>query len=325
MPCISDVVTLGLCPDDAAPTSGLRLIDASGITLKNLAKAATETYTSGVNMAMAKKSLAATLLTNDFIGALQSNNVVPNISNPIYDSSIFNTQATNGLYNGERGVNVYKVEERGSRLRSLTIEEIQLYPLQSGESYINITDGYKQYSYPVTLVANQVNTFNSETLSGFPFVVQSGYARVTISNSTITFAKSPLICHSGCSGAANPCGWVDGWNGTGKAAKEGYGVNVRFKCECNYEQILCDLYKGFSGELFWLKWQILIFDEKLKSNRFNDWIIYNRDELKEYVIPQLRSQYNTKWADLMAAMPSILKTYKDSCINCNGVRWVSSI
>lgn len=325
MSCLDNIVTLGLCPDDGVPSSGLKLIDAGGITLKNLAKAATETYTSGVNMAMAKKSLAIKLLSNDFIGALQSNGVMPNISNPVYNTSIFNTQATNGYYNGERGVTVYRVDDRGSRLRSLTLEAIELYPLQSGDSYINITDGYSQYSYPVTLLSNQVNTFDASNLDGFPFVVQSGYAKVTISNENISFAKSPVICHTGCSGLDNSCGWADGWNGTGKVPKEGYGVNVKFKCECNYEQILCDLYKGFTGELLWLKWQILIFDEQLKSNRFNEWIIYNRDELKDYIIPQLKSEYNAKWGDLMGAMPGILNTYKDSCIVCKSIRWVSSI
>ena len=325
MACLDDIVTLGLCPDDGTATSGLQLIDAAGITLKNLANTATETYTSGVNMAMAKKRVATTLVRNDFIGALQSNNVVTTISNPTYDAAIFNTTANTGNYSGERGLNVYKVGERGAGLKSLYISEIQVYPLQSGDAIIKIIDGYKEYSYPVTFVANEVNTFNSVQLSGFPFQVESGSARILIDNTSFSFAKTELICHTGCNGNANPCGYVDGWNGTGKIKKDGFGINIKFNCECDYSKILCDLDKSFSGELIWLKWQIEIFNEQLKSNRFTSWVVYNRDELKDYVIKDLKDQYNQKWADLMAGMNGILKTYRDSCLNCKGIRWVSAI
>lgn len=325
MACLDDIVTLGLCPDDGTPLSGLRLIDAPGISLKNLAQTATETYTSGVEMAMAKKNLALVLLRNDFLSALQGNNVIANISNPTYDAAIFNTNGNTGNYSGERGLNVYKSFERGGGLRSLYIQSIELYPLSSGDATIKIIDGYKEYSYPVTLVANQLNSFGKDELSGFPFNVESGSARVVIDQSDIAFANTELICHSGCNGAKNPCGWVDGWNGTGKTKYNGYGINIKFSCECDYSKILCDLSNSFSGELIWLKWQILIFEEQLKSNRLTPWVIYGRDEIKDSVIPQLKSDYANKWNALMDGMLNILKTYKDVCLDCKGIRWVSAI
>lgn len=325
MACIDSIVTLGLCPDDGTPSSGLKLIDAGGISLKTLADSSGETYVSGVDMAMAKKSVATTLLRNDFIGALQSNNVIANVSNPIYSSSVLNTNLNTGTYAGFRGLNLYKSNQRGAGLKSQKIQSIQVYPLSSGDSTIKIIDGYNEYTYPVTLVANQLNSFGEDELDGFPFTVVSGSARVLIDQTDISFAKTDLICHTGCSGYKNPCGYVDGWNGTGKTAKDGFGVNITFDCTCDYTQILCDLDKSFSGELIWLKWQILIFEETLKTDRQTPWVVYGYEELKEYIIPQLKSDYNNKWNQLMDGMSNILKTYNDTCLICKGIKWVSAI
>lgn len=325
MGCLDGIVTLGICPDEATPTSGLTLIDAPGVSLKNLANTATETYTSGLEMAMAKKRLAITLLSNDFIGALQSNNVVTQIANPVYDAGIFNTGGNTGNYSGERGLNVYKAYERGGKLKTLYINSVELYPLSSGDATLKIVDGYNEYSYPITLVANQLNSFGSSELSGFPFEVESGGVRILIDQTTVKFANTENICYTGCSGSSNPCGYVDGWNGTGKVKNNGYGINVKFTCECDYTKILCDLSKSFSGELIWLKWQVLIFEEQLKSNRLTPWVIYGRDEIKDNVLPQLKADYANKWNALMDGMNGILKTYNDVCLNCKGIRWVSAI
>ncbi len=95
------------------------------------------------------------------------------------------------------------------------------------------------------------------------------------------------------------CGYANGWDGSIPVKSEGYGVNVQFYCECDYTQILCDLAPSYSGELIWLKWQILLFEEQLMSNRFNDWVIYNEEQIQNTHLPQLRSAYNNKWNSLM--------------------------
>lgn len=325
MACLDEIVTLGLCPDDGTPSSGLKLVDAPGITLKNLALTATETYTSGVDMALAKKDLALILVRNDFISELHRANVITEIAQPVYDAGIFNPDANNGTYSGYRGLTLYKTGYSSTGLKSMFIEEVQLYPLASGEATLKIVDGYKEYTYPITLVANQVNVFGASELSGFPFTVESSSARVTIDNTSISFAKTALICHSGCSGSKNSCGYVDGWDGTNKVQKEGYGINIKFKCECDYSKILCSLSNSFAGELIWLKWQILIMEEQFNSNRFEGWVIYGRDELKDYIIPQLYSKYNAKWAALTDGLSGILGKYRDDCLNCKKARWVSSL
>lgn len=326
MSCLDNIVTLGVCPDDGTSLSGFKLINAPGISIKTLADTANETYLKGAELAMQKKELAINMVRNDFIAALHQNRVVTTISNPEYNTSQFNTGASVATYSGERGVVLHKANWRG-KLRRLYIKEIQLYPLGSGDATLKIYDGYNVYEYAVTLTGGQINTFNEENLDGFPFMMNenSTYLKVLIDQSEFPFVSAPITCMVGCNGTApNPCGWADGWDGAAAVKREGYGINVVFYCDCNYEQILCDLAKSYSGELIWLKWQIAIFEEAQKSNRFNNWIVYGADKIGDQ-IASLDAKYTSKWNALMEGALGILKTYRDDCLNCRGTRWVTNM
>jgi len=324
--CLNSIVTLGICPDEGEPKSGLKLVNAAGISIKNLSQIATESYNSGVNLAMQKKDMAMILLRNDFVGALQANNVVANISNVVYDTSVFNPSVDGGTYAGYRGLQLHRVNSRRSRLRSTFISKIYCHPLVSGDTTLRITDGYTNYDWDVTLVANQTNVFDASTLSDFPYKLQSDNVKILFDNTSISFAKTDIKCGKGCDGGVpNPCGWADGWDGSASVKGAGYGVGVDFYCECDYETILCELSNSFSGELLWIKWQILIFEEQYLSNRFNSLVTYNHDELNTVVLPDLRNKYNAKWNDLMNGLYNILSSYKDDCITCKGISWKTVI
>lgn len=326
MACLDSVVTLGLCGDAGASTSGFQLIQAAGISKNNLANIADEDVISGASMALQIKEFTLVQVRNDFIGALQTNQVVATVTNPTYDTSYFLTEQSTGTYNGNRGVWLHKAKWKG-QLRKTTIEAIHCYPLASGDGTITIQDGINEYTYDVTFVANQENIFDEDVLSGFPFELSenSSYVKVLINQTDIAFAKSKITCMVGCNGSMpNPCGWAEGWDGAAAARGEGYGINVRFKCECDYERILCDLSKSFSGELIWWKWQANVFREQLKSNRFNGWVVYNHEELPKW-IDDAEANYNRVWNNLMQGMLGILKTYRDDCLNCRGTRWRTNV
>src|SRR5690606_7498435 len=170
------------------------------------------------------------------------------------------------------------------------------YPFTSGQGTLRIIDGYKTLSWPVTFVAGQVNTFDSSNLSGFDYVVTGKEARIVFDAPDISFASSIITCLLGCNNTTpNECAWADGWDGNKAVKAEGFGMNIIFSCECNYDQVLCDISKSFSGELIWLKWQILVYEEQYKSNRLSNWVIYNRDEIMDVIIPDLQNRYNTRW------------------------------
>lgn len=324
---LENIVTLGVCPDESESQSGFKLIGAAGISMNNLSGIANETYQSGLTLALDKKQTALTRFRNDFIGALQANKVVTTISEPVYDSSIFDTSVNNGTYTGYRGVTVHKAKGYKGRLRQTIINAIQCYPLASGDGVLNLWDGYNNYSYAIELVANQVNTFDEDSLDGFPFIFpeSSTGIRVTIDNTSISFASTKLTCMIGCNGSMpNPCAWVDGWDGERAVKNEGYGINVQFYCHCNYEQVICDLSKAFTGELIWLKWQIEIFQEQMYSNRFTNIVIYNKEGIEAH-IKDLQAQYNAKWNAMMQGVYGILQTYKDDCLNCRSIRWATNV
>jgi hypothetical protein len=326
MACTDNIVTLGLCPDEDASLSGLQLIDAPGISIKTLASTANETYVKGSELAMQKKSLAITLVRNDFIGALQSNKIVTTITNPEYSSSQFDGSSSVVASNVERGVTIHKAGWKGN-LRQTYIKQIELFPLASGDVDLKIYDGYNTYTYPVTLVGGEINVFDESNLSGFPFLINdhSSTVKVLVNQADINFVSAPIICMRGCNNSVpNPCAWADGWDGSKAVKSEGYGINVVFYCNCNYEQILCDLAKTYSGELIWLKWQIEIFNEQRKTNRFNNWVVYGQDALKEE-ITELEAKYTAKWNSLMDGALGILNTYRDSCLNCRGIRTMVNV
>lgn len=328
MACLDSIVTLGLSPDADASLSGLTLMMAAGISPKNLASIATEKNVTGASLAMEKKELSLIQVKNDFIGALQANKVVTIQSNPIYDTSVFEPNTNMGLYSGERGVVLHRNTSHRGRLRTTYIKAIQVYPLSSGDGNIKIIQGNTEYTYAVTFVADEVNTFDADSLSGFPFALSNDYqgVKVLIDNTDIDFASAYITCKKGCNGSVpNPCGWADGWNGTGYVKSEGYGINVQFYCECDYTQIMCDMSKSFMGELIWLKWQINVYEEHLKSNRFEHWVIYNHEEIRQFGLPDLYGKYNAKWQDLMNGVYGILQTYRDDCLNCRNIRWQTNV
>lgn len=323
--CLNRIVTFGICPDEGPSTSGFTLLSAPGISVKNLENIATETYMKGTELAMQKKALAIALVRNDLIAAMQANRVVTQMSVELISSGQFNTAMTVPASTAERGITLHKAGQRG-KLRQTFIKEVKVYPLQSGAGKIKIYDGDNVTIWDVTLVAGQVNVFDADTLGGFPFMLPANAnARVVMSAPGISFAQSKLTCLSGCQGLPNQCGWVDGWDGNGAVKTDGFGMNLTFYCECNYGQILCDMATSFAGELIWLKWQMAIFEEQLMSNRFNNWVVYNADALRQETLPNLQTAYNAKWEAMMNGLFGILQNYKDPCINCRGVRWVTNV
>lgn len=320
---INQIVTLGICPDEAESISGFTLMQAAGISPRNIANIATDLDTSGVTMAMKKKELAIRQFRNDFYGALQTNNVVAQLPKTKYETSYFKPEVSKGTYAGDRGVIVHKNSRYKGALRSTKIESVQLYPLASGETTLKIVLGAQTYAYDIEVVANQINVFDGDTLDGFPFEVPYQYenVKVFVDSTEIAFASSFISCKKGCNGQQpNECGWAEGWDGTARSKSEGFGVNVIFYCECEYDKVICDMANSFTGELMWLKWQIAIFEEQVLSNRFDNWVVYNHEEIRDKLLPSLQNAYEQKWNSMMAGLLGILRNYRDDCLDCRGIR-----
>lgn len=322
MGCIDNIVTVKGC-NTSPPTSGFDLFDAPEISIRNANSTANETYVQGFAMLQNKLRLAIIQVRNDFIAALNGNNIATKISEVAYPTGTFNASVNNGLYAGERGIILYRNPAIRGKLRKIKITQVQLYPLASGSFNLKIYDtinGVWSYTaYPVTLIANQVNTLPIN------YQMQGAYASILIDNTALPMASSYLTCMTGCGGTMpNDCGYVMGYNGVAQVKSEGYGINATFSCSCDYEQILCDLSQTYIGELIWLKARYNVVEEQFKTNRFNNLIIYSHDDLPA-IMQGLDAEYTGKWNSLMQGLYNILNTYRDSCLSCRGVTFRTNL
>lgn len=324
MACIDQLVTLGICPDEDASTSGFTLLQAPGMNLKNFANIAIDS--SGIDMVMEKKALTILQLKNDFIGEMQMRNVVMQQSSPVYNTSVLNPNINKGTYTGFRGLTLHKNAKYRGRLRKTRIKSIDIYSFTDGETQLKLDDGINTYTWDIELVANSVNTFNETNLDDFPYTLSmdSDYVRVLVDTTNVELSSAEIRCMIGCNGTMpNDCGWANGWDGSAAEKSEGYGVNVNFQCDCDYEQLICDT--KVMGELMWLKWQINVYEEQEKSNRFSNLVVYSHEEIRDKVIPELYGKYNAKWSNLLDGLYGILKTYRDDCLDCRRIRRVPNL
>lgn len=314
-----------MCNEEAVTSlSGLDLMDAPEISAKNLANIANEEYVTGLNLARKKVEQATILVRNDLMSAMAANNVLPNLSAKRYSTGEFKTSINYPAEAKERGLTLYKNRKIKGELRKLTIHNVHVYSLTNAESvWLKIYDDYAGgivSSYSVDLEADKVNTFNVE------YTVNGSFARVLLDGTNVSVAGTYLSCFTGCNGTMpNDCGYTKGWYDEKEiSGKEGFGINLEFSCVCDYEQLLCDMAQAYVGELVWLKARVLLMEEHLRTNRLNNWVVYGREETKEYLV-DVENQYREKWKVFIDALPAILKQFRDDCLVCNGIRWVTNV
>lgn len=310
--------------EEAVSLSGLDLMDAPEISAKNLANIANEEYVTGLNLAKKKVQQATILVRNDLMSVLAANKVMPNLNAKQYTIGEFKTTVNYPAEGKERGVTLYKNRKIKGNLRKLKIHTVQVYPLTAGEGVVmQIYDDYAGgtvSTYNIDLQANQVNSFNVN------YTVKGTFARVLLDGTNTPVAGTYLTCFTGCNGSMpNDCGYTKGWYDDKEiASKEGFGINLQFSCECDYDQLLTDMAKTYIGEIVWLKSRVLLMEEHLRTNRLNNWVIYGREETKEY-LTDVENQYREKWKTFANAIPGLLKQFNDDCLLCNGIRWVTNI
>lgn len=310
--------------EQATSLSGLDLMDAPETSAKNLANIANEEYVTGLNLAKKKVQQATILVRNDLMSVLAANKVMPNLNAKQYSIGEFKTTVNYPAEAKERGVTLYKNRKIKGNLRKLKIHTVQVYPLTAGEGVVmQIYDDYAGgtvSTYNIDLQANEVNSFNVN------YTVKGTFARVLLDGTNTPVAGTYLTCFTGCNGSMpNDCGYTKGWYDDKEiASKEGFGINLQFSCECDYEQLLADMAKTYIGEIVWLKSRVLLMEEHLRTNRLNNWVIYGREETKEY-LTDVENQYREKWKTFANALPGLLKQFNDDCLLCNGIRWVTNV
>lgn len=304
--------------------SGLDLMDAPEISLINLATIANEEYISGLALARKKIEQATLLVRNDLMSALAANHVIPDIAAKKYTTGEFKTSVTFPAEAKERGLTLYKNNRVRGSLRKLKIHTVKVYSLADVTGVLlKIYDDYaggQLSTYNINLGANQVNIFK------IGYELKGNFARVVLDGTYVPVTSSYLTCFTGCNGTLpNDCGYIKGWYDNKEiSGKEGFGINLEFGCECDYDQLLCDLSKTYIGELVWLKTRVLLLEEHLRTNRLNNWVIYGREETQQFLV-DVENQYREKWKVFIGSLPSLMQSMKDDCLICNGIKWVTNI
>lgn len=321
--CLDNIISIGCSPYDVS-LSGLDLFDAPEISHNNIANITNEENTSGYQMAVSKVQLATKLVKNDLLSVLAANNVLPNINDITYTAGTFKPSTTIAAANLNRGLVLHKAGSWQGTIRKLIIKNIYVYPLADATDVtLTIHDQYKggtSTEYTIDLVGGDVNTFNVE------YEVLGTYARVYLNGTALPVASNYLTCFTGCGGRLpNDCGYVKSfYNNKEISGHEGYGINLDFHCECDYDELLCGLSKGLLGNIVWYKARILIQEMRIQTNRLNNWSAFNREEAEQY-LQQLISEYTTNWNTFVNSLPSVIKNMRDSCLWCRGTRWVTNV
>ena len=317
--CLDNIVTVSdLCSGKRdCSLSGYDLMDAPEISIENLASIANEIYLTGLNLARQKVKQAVLQVKNDLIAVLNTNSITTDISAIEYNSSIFNPAIIIDPSAAERGISIFRSSKIRGKLKKIKVSTIEIYPSISAQTYLLVYDNNVLTKYAIDLTGGKVNSFDIN------YVIQGKYARFVIDDTALPMISATIKCGVGCdSSLPNDCAYGESYNGiTETNQKEAYGINLIFNCECDYDQFLCDLSRTYVGELIWLKSRILLLDEKLYTSRMNNWIIYGRNETAQ-LKADLDAEYREKWNGLVKGMYGILKNYRDSCLECRGIRWV---
>lgn len=324
--CLENIVSIRGC-DYEASLSGLDLMDAPEISPINLANVANEKDTSGFALAQRIRSNAGVQVRNDLLTVLSQNQMLVDVTNRKYESGEFVPTKTLVANSTEKGVVFNRADKHKFRtsIKKSIIHYIRIFPLEDvSDVNIYIRDsGILQptiTTYTQDLVGGEINNFLVD------YEVQGQQAVVSIADSRVTLVSNKIICYEGCHGSLpNNCGYIKSYYGQSISGYEGYGIGIQFSCECDYDRIICFLAKTTLGKLIWMKARIMLMMERLSGNRLNNWIVYGNEEMQNYYLPKLESEYQNTWNTFVKSLPSILKQHNGDCIICNGVRSVISV
>lgn len=324
MSCLDNIVSVGVC--DEAGTSGFKLIDAAGISASTLAKIADDDNHTGMSLALSKKTIAIIKVKNDFVNMMVANAVTADVSTISYASGDLTStlQDTSALY---RGVVVHKANP-SDRIKKTYLKAIHFIPSASGTINMRIEDGNNVLSFAVAATGGVMNSIDVSTITSNqkPYEVMSGIAKVLILDNGVQLYSSNITCLKGCSGRIpNPCAWVDGWDGSKYVKSNGFGLSVEFNCECDYDEVLCNLANSLVGELVYIAWQIEIMQEQMMSGRFNNIVTYGVEDIRDTWLPSLKAEYKAKWGAVASNIKAIVSKFNSDCVNCRGIKWVTNL
>lgn len=300
-------------------------MDAPEISKINLANIATEKDTSGTALAERILSNATIQVRNDLITVLAQNQMLVDVTNKVYETTSFQPTVTKPAEAVERGITLYKAGKSYDSLKTLTIGKIKIWAL-------NAYDNVPVYIHDAGDIEPITSTYEFDLVEGLNeftvnYKILGKYAHITMDATNVAVASAYLNLCAGCSGRQpNDCGYTQAYyDGRSLNGREGYGIGVDFRCECDYDQLMCNLAKTTLGKIIWMKARVMLMQERLSSNRLNNWVVYGEKDIREYHLPKLEAEYDETWTGFTKSLKQVVNQYSGSCIVCNGIRSVVSV
>ena len=320
--CLNNIVSIrDLCAEStpAKPSlSGYDIYDAPEVTFRGIAAITNAKYIRGKNLLENIRRRALMEVEGDMLKVIQGNGYAVNLQGGQFETGNFNMNITNPGAGVERGITLFQAQP--SNIRKIHIHEVKVFPIDGKETAtLKIYDNGNVTEYEIQLIGGKINTF------WIDYSISGNMVRILLDNTNMRTYSSTLTCMVGCGGTMpNPCGYVKGYNGTQEIKSEGFGINATFSCDCDYSSLMCYFSKQFIGKIIWYKMRSLIQEERLNTDRLNDFTIFNRDEAKDKRV-EFENIYRQEWNSFVQAMPSLLESLGDDCITCKKAQWVTNI
>lgn len=320
MSCFDNFIGIkGDCSATEPPITGLYINDLAGISLRTAANIANDETMTGINLLKEKINFAINLVRSDVIKFLSpymriNTNIDFNIGG-VFNSGYLAPAPIS------RGLLISKNEK--SKMQKIYLKHVDVLVNTTGNHTLILQDVYTTINYNFSAVAGQVKKINLN------YLAEGMEVYLLLDNSLISVNEGNILYEHSCG-----CNWrsykatesqlsIRGYNGSSTDNKT-YGLRVNASVVCDVDSILCALSREL-GIIILYRAGIAILEEKLTTDRLNEYVIFDDEKLTTDFLKMWTDEYNSRLSTLAMSSKQMLKQLNDSCIDCGGMRYSYSI
>lgn len=213
-----------------------------------------------------------------------------------------------------------------SGIERLIIDKFTIYPAASYTDtplYIE-TNGIQTSIVLPNLIAGVANVFSTTQQNSFyrlasPIISETGDLALSLPENISVYKAKPLC--SSCN--KNRCFTAHGFystnSGTTISHTDAYGIVPFVSCYCDVEAMICSFAYASQFRLWWLaKFAVVIAQEAIISDEISNYTIYSTNERATAALQILLQKEADAANAFCNTLPSLVKSSRDRCLQCNG-------
>lgn len=312
--CLEHIISIPGCGNEES-LSGYSITDLTGISIKQSANVATEKHVSGLNLLRDVRRRAYMAVRNDVITFLKGNGYIANSTTSAWstmelrDGSI-EAATSAGDY---RGI-VIKKTQRGSVLHKMHIPYVMVKAAHTGTLLLRVEDGENAITYPFESVSGSISKVKIN------YTAESDVVYLLLPDTIDVYSVKPNCSCGGSSTPKSKYFTTKGYYNGIETKQEGFGIWTDVVGKCEYDYLLCYLATdGLLGEIVMYKAGVFIMDEQIKSDRFNYYTVYDKEQAAQ-TGQEWENHYRERFNTLVQSLPKILPNIDPLCIDCRSRR-----